>query len=280
MFETEFIKGELFYYACELSSKLKQVWFVPISDVHYGHPLFSEKHFKRTVDFIGSHNDVYTFLNGDLCEAVTIASKGNIYKQTVEPEMQRDKMIEFLTPIKHKILGMVTGNHELRIKEIDISKDIAKALGVPYRPSGMLLKISFGNYNARVEGKPFVFWGYMTHGYGGARTKSAKAVKAERVATFVDADFYAMSHDHTSNASPSTYLVADPRTHIDEESGFSIGRVRAHRKIEVKTNSYIKWGDYAEMGGFSPNDLFTPIIKLLPQGDDLIGHQQSVRVEI
>lgn len=276
----DYLQGELIYYACNLPRKLKQVQIVPISDVHYGNPLFSERHFKRTLAYIQKYDDVYTLLNGDLCEAVTIASKGNIYKQLVEPEMQRDNMIEFLMPIKHKILGMVTGNHELRIKEIDISKDIAKALGVPYRASGMLLKISFGDYNCNVKGKPFVFWGYFTHGYGGARTKGGKNVKIERVATYVDANFYCMSHDHLSNASPSNYLRADPRTTIDKKTGFRIGKVSSQRKVEVKTNAYLKWGDYSEMGGFSPTDLFTPVIKLLPKGDDLIGHKQAIRVEI
>ena len=279
----EYIEGELIYYACQLSASLKQVWIVPISDAHYGNPLFSEKHFRRTIDYILKYNDVYTLLNGDLCESITKASKGDVYTQKFTPQVQRDWVIKTLTPIKHKILGMTTGNHENRIYNetgIDISLDIAQALGVPYRPSGMLVKISFGNYNNNVKGKPFVYWGYFTHGYGGARTKAAKAIKAERLATFVDASFYCMSHDHTVNASPSNYLRADPRTRIDENTGFRVGKVSAQRKVEVKTNAYIKWGNYSEMGGFPPSDLFTPIIKLLPLGDDLIGHKQTVRVEI
>ena len=31
----------------------------------------------------------------------------------------------------------------------------------------------------------------------------------------------------------------------------------------VKTNAFVKFGGYAEMGGFSPSDLSTPIINLL-----------------
>lgn len=279
----EFIEGELIYYARQLPTSLKKVWIVPISDAHYGNPLFSKKHFIRTIDYILKYPDVYTLLNGDLCEAATKISRGDVYTQKLTPQEQRDWIIGILTPIKHKILGMVTGNHESRIYNetgIDISLDIARALGVPYRSSGMLLKISFGNYNKHTKGKPFVFWGYFTHGYGGARTKAAKAIKAERLATFVDADFYCMSHDHTSNASPSTYLKADPRTRLDDRTGFRIGKVSAHRKVEVKTNAYLKWGNYSEQGGFPPTDLFTPIIKLLSLGDDLIGHKQAVRVEV
>jgi len=280
---SEFIEGELIFYAHTLSPELKMLRVVPISDAHYGNHLFSLKHFRRTVNYIEANDDVVTFLNGDLCEAVTKNSLGDIYKQKMTPQEQRDWIISMLLPIKHKILGMVTGNHERRIYNetgVDLSLDIAKALSVPYRPSGMLLKISFGSGNDRHPDKPYVFWGYFTHGYGGARTKSAKAIKAERLATFLESSFYCMSHDHVANASPSTYLKPDPRTHVDKVSGFEVGKVTALRKMEIKTNAYLKWGDYAEMGGFPPTDLYTPIIKLLPRGDDLVGGGQCVRVEI
>ncbi len=279
----DIIEGELIYYACTLPKNLKEVWIVPISDVHYGHPLFSLKHFMRTVEYIRRNAHVYTILNGDMIEAVIRGSKGNIYKQTVEPKMQRKNITELLEPIKKKILGSVQGNHERRISN-EASEDptelIAEDLGIPYRPSGMMLKISFGSGNEGHPAQPYVFWGYMTHGYGGARTKGGKNVKVERTATFVGVDFYCMSHDHVVNASPSNYLTPDNRVYEDKKTGFMIGNVRSQRKMEVKTNAYLKWGDYAEMGGFPPTDLLTPIIKLLPRGNDLVGNNKTVRVEI
>jgi hypothetical protein len=183
--------------------------------------------------------------------------------------MQRDDMIEFLEPIKDKIIAMTTGNHEYRIKEVDISRDIAKALNVPYRPEGVMVKISFGEGNNWVKNKPFVFWGYVTHGYGGARTKSAKAVKVERVGYWLSqCDFVAMSHDHLVNATPDVELFPDNRGTINQK-GFLTGKVVAHRREFVKTNAYIKWGDYSEMFGFPPVDLCTPIIFLLTPYSDL-----------
>ncbi len=176
--------------------------------------------------------------------------------------MQRDDMIKFLTPIKDKILGMTTGNHEARIKEVDISKDIAKALNVPYRPEGILLKISFGDFNNRTPGKPYTYWGYATHGYGGARTKSAKAVKVERLSTWIHADFYVMSHDHVANVAPDIYLIPDPRGTPDTKTGFTMGKISAHRKMLVKSGAFLYWGGYSEAGGFPPVDLSQPVITL------------------
>jgi hypothetical protein len=62
------------------------------------------------------------------------------------------------------------------------------------------------------------------------------------------------------------YLIPDPRTHLDEKSGFSMGHVEAKRKLLVKTNAYTKWGGYSEMGGFSPTDLFTPVVQFSGKG--------------
>ena len=264
---------ELVYYARQLRPTLKNLVVVPISDAHYGNPYFSKRHFMDTLRYVQDTPNVYAICNGDLCESSIRTSKGDIFRQVGTPQDQRDWIIKQLTPIKHKILGMTTGNHENRIYNetgIDISKDIAEAVGVPYRPEGMLLKISFGSGNDGHEDRPYVYWGYTTHGYGGARTKSAKAVKVERAATWIHADFYIMSHDHIVNVAPDVYLLPDNRTSAEmddegNETGFITGRVVAHRKMLVKSNAYLKWGGYAEQLGFPPSDLVCPVIKLAGQ---------------
>ena len=268
------IQGEPIYYAHTLSPKFKELRLVPLSDAHRGNPLFSQKHFLNTIKTINEKPNYVTVVNGDMCESSLRTSKGEIYRQVGSPQDQRDWMIEKLYPIRKKILGMTIGNHEMRIYNevgIDICKDIATALNIPYRAPGMLLKVSFGSGNERHDDRPYTYWVYFTHGYGGARTKSAKAVKVERVATWLHANVYLMSHDHVVNAAPDIYLLPDPRTRKEkndkgEETGFTIGGVTAHRKVLVKTNSYIKWGGYAELGGFPPSDLFCPIIKLAGTG--------------
>ncbi len=268
------IEGELIYYAHTLDPELTVLKIPPTSDVHYGNPLFSNHYFEQHLKVIIEDPCCYTVLNGDLCESSLRTSKGDIYKQVGTPQDQRDWVIKKLEPIKNKILGMTTGNHENRIYNetgIDISKDIAEALHIPYRPEGLLLKISFGNKNSGVEGRPYVYYLYMTHGYGGARTKSAKAVKVERLSTWIDADVYIMSHDHVVNAAPDIYLMPDNRTREDKTTGFTIGKISAHRKMLVKSNAFVKWGGYAEMSGFPPNDLVCPIIKLEGKGEPFVS---------
>ncbi len=270
-----------------LPKELTEVKIVVLSDLHYGNPYCSMKHFLRTVDFISRNDNCYCFLNGDLCESTIKTSKGEIYKQVGSPDDQKEQVTEWLLPIQGKILGMTTGNHENRIWEAagtDISKYIADRLEVPYRPEGMLFKLSFGKGNNNHEGKPFVFWSYISHGYGGARTRSAKAVKAERMSSWIHADWYAMSHDHVVNVAPNVYLMPDNRGAV-EDNGFLSGKVTAHREMLVKTNAFVKWGGYAELGGFPPSDLATPIINLLTPYSKMWEQyperpQQAVKVSV
>ena len=256
---------EIRWFGKILERKLRDLKIVIFSDLHYGNPYCSIKHFLRAVDFVKQNDNCYCLLNGDLCESAIKTSKGEIYRQVGSPDDQKMQVVDWLLPIKDKCLAMTTGNHENRIYEsagTDISRYIAERLNIPYRPEGLLFKLSFGDGNKAVSGKPFVFWSYITHGYGGARTKSAKAVKAERVASWLHADWYALSHDHVVNVSPNIYLMPDNRGTVGQD-GFLSGRVTAHRAMLIKTNSFLKWGGYAESGGFPPSDLATPIINLL-----------------
>jgi len=265
--------NEIRWYGRVLSPALTEVSIIVISDLHYGNPYCSVKHFERTLEFIQENADCYCFLNGDLCESTLRTSKGEIFKQVGSPQDQRDWVIKKLLPIKDRVLAVATGNHEARIYDtagIDISKDIATALNAPYRPEGMLFKLSFGSgkgVHGRPADRPFVFWAYLTHGYGGARTKSAKAVKVERIASWVHADFIVMSHDHVVNVAPNIKLIPDNRGSIDSD-GFLSGKVTAHREMLIKSNAYVKFGGYAETGGFPPTDLDTPVINLLTPKSD------------
>ena len=264
------IRGEPIYYAHMLSTSFKELLLVPIADIHEDNPLHSSKHLSRTINFISEHRNAYGIFIGDMIEAVLKTSKGDIWHQTKTPKEQAKAVIKKFMPIKKKLLGCCSGNHEARVYDAvgdDYAEMIADELGIPYRAEGIALKISFGTGNQRHPDRPYTYFIYATHGYGGARTKSAKAVKVERVATWLHADCYIMAHDHVVNVSPDVYLMPDPRTRLEvdkdgNETGFTIGSFTAHRKMLVKTNAYLKWGGYSERGGFPPTDLETPIIKL------------------
>lgn len=273
---------ELVYYHRRLPKDIETLSLIPLSDAHFGAPNFSLRHFNATINYIKEHPSVYCILNGDLLDTALPSSVGDIFAQVDTPQKQRDWMISKLLPIKDKVLAMTTGNHENRIYKVagfDVSKDIADALGCPYRPEGMLLKISFGGGNSRHPDAPYTYFVHFQHGYGGARTDGAKLTKGQRQSTYVHADAYIMAHDHLSQAEPAVYLIPDQRTTI--KNGFEMGKVNAKRKMIIKSAAYLKWGGYGESGGFAPADLTTPIIKFAGSKPDFeTGTYPSVRVVV
>jgi hypothetical protein len=256
---------EIEWFGQSLSSLLKYVELFGLADYHYGNPASDRNCWLRAIDYIGSKEEAYAVLVGDLCECVVAGSKGDSYTQVGSPQDQRDRIIKDLLPIKHKLLGATGGNHEQRIYDrtgLDITKDIAASLNVPYDPDGILLKVSFGNNNNRTAGAPFTYWIHASHGYGGARTRGAKNAKVERMASFVQADVAIMGHDHDASLAPYEVLDPDPRGTLDEDTGFVKGRVKARRTLLVKAASFLKWSGYARQRGFAPSVLVQAAVLL------------------
>lgn len=255
---------ELRYVLCELDPDLTFLELYIFSDLHYGNPFCDIKCFKRSIDYVRDTPQARVIINGDLCESAIKSSKGDIHRQVGSPQDQRDWCIDTLMPIKNKVVAMTTGNHESRIYNdagVDISKDIAKALGVYYDPDGLLIKIRFGHGCQRTRNEPYTYKIYTMHGYGGSRTRGAKAQKLERMGQWVGADVYCESHDHQVLSFPASYLEDDNRA-TRQDGGFKTGLMRAKRAEFVKSNAYLKWGGYARSQGFPPVDMITPVIWL------------------
>lgn len=262
-------RADFIYYARELPSNLKVIELYVISDSHYGDPFCSWKHVQRLLDYIAETKNAYIVLAGDLLDCRIKSSPGNIYEATANPNKQKKFILNKLKPLKHKILGITTGNHEdriLREAHLDISQELAEELECPYDPDGIFLKISFGSNNDRYKDRPYVYFTYHTHGWGSARTAGAQLMKVEREAEHIHASVITMSHDHTEMAMALNYLMPDPRTHEDPETGFQIGKVKSFKKMPVKVGAFLKYGGYGRKRGFKPRPLTTPVIRLYGEG--------------
>lgn len=258
------MSSEIEWYGQTLSPDLKYIELFGLADAHRGNPFHDRNCWLRAIDYIANKPEAYAVLVGDLCECVVAGSKGDTYTQRETPQEQMDGIIADLMPIKAKILGATTGNHEQRIYErtgLDISKIIAAKLGVPYDPDGILLKVSFGNNNNRTAGAPFTYWVHASHGFGGARTRGAKLAKVERMASFVMSDVAMMGHDHDAALLPYEVLSPDPRG-TPTEGGWTRGKTTARRTLLVKCASFVKWGGYARSKGFAPSNLLSPTVLL------------------
>ena len=96
----------------------------------------------------------YVILNGDLINNAIKTSVSDTYMETMSPEKQIDTLVELFTPIKDRILSIVTSNHEertWRLVGLDPTRNFAYKLGLSdlYNPVSNILFVSFGKSRKR-----------------------------------------------------------------------------------------------------------------------------------
>lgn len=218
-----------------------------LADTHIGLPGAREDYLKEAIDYIIKTPNSYVLLNGDLIDGVNRTSKGDIYTQLYPPDIQADRIIQLLTPIKDKILASVSGNHEKRADGHDYMKEISRILSVHHHPIAVLLELRVGQKKNR---KPYTYTVYATHGYGGGSTKGAKANKLERYSNTIVSDILIISHYHESITSNRVFAIPDLYNK----------KVITRKQRLVLTSAWLNYGDYGMQHGFPPASIELPEI--------------------
>lgn len=231
----------------ELSKNIDKLTIIPISDVHIGDKTTNLKAFKEILERIKNEPNTYTILNGDLCNIALKNSKSDVYNDDLTPMEQVIQIINFLEPIKDKILVMSNGNHEDRITKdtsIDVLYLVAKQLRIEqvYSPSWWYLYLSFGN-NEKGRMTNYTLTGY--HGSGGGRKSGSKINRLEEMSQVVIADIYLMAHVHKPIATKGVIFTPyyQSKTLTKQEMYYLI------------SNSFVEYeGSYAEKMGMIPSN--------------------------
>ncbi len=221
---------------------------IPLGDVHFGSRDCDVDVFKAHLDMIKDKKDVAVILMGDIVNCGTRESVGaGNYDDNRNPEEQYEEMLEFMKPIKNKIIGCHQGNHEERIRNLssfDISKMLSRELGVPYLQYGALHKIKVNNINYHV---------YSIHGSSGATTAAGKMNACRRMQENVDADIYLQGHTHALDYNTQIYHKIDNRARV----------IRRKIRHFILTGSFVDWdGSYGEKKNYSLSPIGVPKIKL------------------
>ena len=221
---------------------------IPLGDIHYGSKDCDVDVFKAHIDMIKKIDNCAVVLMGDLISTGTRDSVGaGSYDDIYTPDEQYDRMLEFLEPIKDKIIGALQGNHEERVRNstsFDINKMFAKDLEVPYLQYGAALKIKVNEINYHV---------YAIHGGSCATTLAGKMNACRKMQEKVNADIYLHAHTHGLDYSPQIYYE------IDNRSRMIVQRIRHF----VLTGSFVNWdSSYGEMKNLSPSPIGIPKIRL------------------
>lgn len=247
----------------DLGNKPRMIEIMPISDVHYGSPEFNFKDFKKQIDYIKENDDVYTILNGDLIDNSTKTSVGDVYSEQVPPLEQIKGVINFLEPIKDKILGITNGNHCLRTYKqdgIDLMWIVAKTLGLEdrYDATSLLVFVRFGKGpGGRHTDYKYCYTIYSSHGDGiNGKTVGGRANGLERRGNIVDADVIITSHTH------SPLIFSKQQFKIDYHNS----SVNCFEQVFVNTGANLDYSSYAERYGLAPTSMKKPVIVLNGKG--------------
>lgn len=257
------IRAEVKIFKADLSQH-DHIYLVPLSDLHWDEPQSDHDRIRGYVDWIRTHRNAYTILNGDLVTAPTDRSAANIYEMgepggTIQlPSLDQcaNELEELFYPIRNRILAVCSGGHEFkhlfRVTGSDWTYNLMRRLKREkvYTRDGGLLLIK----TKQLTPDDDTFFSVMfTHGWGGARTRGAKVRKLEYLAQGIDADIYVMSHDHTQNLARDNYLIT-PK--------WEDNTVSVHRKLLVSTGAFRGYAGYPLRSGYQPSDLGTPRIRI------------------
>lgn len=242
----------------------------PIADVHFGALEHMHKEWLAFCKMIKETPNAYVILGGDLINnSVRSCGFANPFDEVVRPREQKRRMVEFLEPIKDRILCAVSGNHEGRStkdSDIDITYDIMAKLDIEdvYRPNAVFMKVSLGRRkgdNTPIQSYTFC----ITHGAGGGIYTGATVNRNERFGNIIDGlDCLIVGHTHKGTVSKPSKIVIDRKNNKVTRTSYTV-------------ISMVSWLNY---GGYALQKMLLPAQVAEPQKLNLYMDQNQKRIEV
>ncbi len=242
------------YIPIEFSDNVMEIKIAPISDLHVGSPDFDEKLANKFLKDLYNQG-AYFILLGDLMNANIKNSKGDTYSEILNPQQQLDALVNIFGEYKDRILGIVSGNHELRIEKevgVDIMNVFAQLIGKQevYDRDVIFLNIRFGKLY--MNNKKASYHILALHGWTNARTVGGKFNPLYSLRNVALADCYIVAHTHWQGVFKEGYILPEPKNKKTLEI----------EQVFVNSGSFQKWASYAQRTGRPLNVLGSPIICL------------------
>lgn len=246
----------------DLPGELRELYIEIFSDLHIGSKKCDYKLIQERIENVKNEEDRYCIIVGDIINNSTKTSVGDVYEEELTPMQQVQKAAKLFEPIKHKIIGITSGNHERRSYKtdgIDLTYFLANELGLAdkYDYCACLLFIRFGEMRTTGaggrHGGKMCYTLYMTHGDGnGGRTVGGKMNGLQRRGQIVNADIVVTGHTHM------------PASFRDSFYSINYGNssVCLHEQLFVNASATLKYEEYAELYGMKPSSTISPVIIL------------------
>lgn len=224
----------------------KDITVYPLGDVHLGSFCCREEQFAKLVERVANEEDSYVFLIGDMIDNATKSARVGVpWDNRLRPNEAKRLMANYLKPIKDKVLGCVSGNHEGRNRDVDDDPmyDICCKLDIEdrYRPSMAFIHLRFGKKNGSNRENP-AYDICITHGAGSSIYVGASGARGERFISATNADLLISGHTHKPADIPGARFKIDA----------SHGRVTIEPWRYVVCSSWLDYTDYAAKAMLSP----------------------------
>lgn len=242
----------------DLPSDIEKLTIEIFSDLHIGSAKCDIDAIKERIEKVKNNPDTYCVILGDVINNSTKTSVGDVYGEPMSPMAQMTKAIELFSPIKDKIIGCVSGNHERRTYKqdgIDLIYFMCAELGITdkYSYSSGLLFIRFGQLPRNRKTRKMCYTVYITHGDGqGGRLIGGKANGLQRRGRIVNADIIITGHTHTPFTFRENTFVID----------YQNSRVKEREQVFINASATLKYEEYAELYGLPPSSPVSPRVIL------------------
>ena len=198
----------------------ESIFFVPICDCQIGNPAFAQEALQGYTDWILKTPGAVVALMGDMLETPISGGKTSDVFDSMNPDEAMDLAIELFTPIKDRIIAVVEGNHENRVRRtsgLHLSKQLLQALGMGkvqirdiYDPYAIVVRVHVGKspHSTAKNPRALCYNLFLTHGYGGSRFVGGQVNKIEYGALPIpNCDAYIFGHEHSLTYSRPDALV-------------------------------------------------------------------------
>jgi hypothetical protein len=231
-----------------------------------GHKNFNEKKLKEVIKWVTDHNAAW-FGGGDLIENSNKHSVGAGWvEQVLGPQAQINQIVELLTPIADKCLGLINGNHEDRAYRdtgINPTEIIANMLGVP--AAGDEIFIIIANDKSEI-GKGRAYTIYACHTKTTNKTAGLAFNGMQNNQGWINTDVICKAHGHDMGLSPPSI-----RVNIDTRNM----AVTEHEQYYWLVGHYLDRPDsYISKTSKQPKPLGTCAIILDMEGRKRVTHER------
>ena len=209
-----------------------------VSDVHLGAHGFQKKEYLKYLKAIENDPLAAVIVLGDLLDNATQGSKGCVFSQRMMPQKQIEQSIEYLYPIRDKIVFFCDGNHEERtFRQTGSDPGYTMCLGL-----NCLDKYNYVHGFITITAKGKTYKVYATHNIGRTETKLKTIARAHP-----DCDLVIGGHIHQAKVIPAAQQLYN-------------GKVRTTYAITGK--AWLKDESYSISAAYEPVSDVQPVIHL------------------